>query len=173
MKLSKADVSKILAVEFIFFPHMLINPELVKAWHLHFKNCEAQDFFAALHIAVTECKNTFPPVPADVWRVLRKLKATPESLETADQAWEAVLKNKNPSPRAIAATQLMQDWDKRGMWQTEFMHFKKKDFERIYTDLKEKDQIMETQNIARTELGYGRDPLSQIAGDLLKELGWQ
>ena len=170
--LSKIDVAKILAVEFIFFQHTPITPELAKAWHLHFRNCDRQEFFAAIHIAVTEGAKGFPPTPGEVWGVIRKLRASKESLETSDQAWAALMDNKPASERANAATLLMPDWKNRRMWQTEFIHFRKKEFDRIYDDLKEKDQILETQNIARSELGYGREALPALGGQLMEVLEW-
>jgi len=172
VKITKAEVNKVLAVEFIFYPQTTITPELVKAWHLHFKDCTREDFFAAMHVAVAENKTGFPPSPGAVREYLKKLKANPEDLETADQAWAILLKNGKPSARAIAATEIMPDWHNRGRWETQYLPFRKKEFERIYNDLKEKDEILETQGIVRSQIGYGRESLPEIAKSLLGEFTW-
>ncbi len=171
MKVSLIDVNKIIAVEFIFFPHITITPELIKAWYLHFKNCERDEFFASLHIAVADSKDKFPPTPSDVWKIIRKLRATPESLETGEKAWGDAMGNKPMSLRATETTKQMYDWDRRGQWQTEYLFCRKKEFITIYESIKEQDEIFEKQNIARKELGYGRDAVTTIASNIMKELG--
>lgn len=171
-KITPAEVGKILMIEFIFFPHTTITPELIQAWHLQFRFCEPKEFLAAIHLAVADVSKGFPPTPGEVWKILRRLRATPESLETSDMAWDSAWKNKNISKRTIAVLNLMPEWANRNLWNTEYLPFRKKEFAQIYNDLKEHDEVLSTQNIARTEIGYSREALPTIAQNLLKELGW-
>lgn len=168
--LTKADVNKILGVEFVFFGHVEVTPQLVEAWWLHFRHCEKGEFFAALHIAVNKKDNGFPPAPGEVWAEVRKLRATHQTLETADRAWHE-LWHGAPSKRALAAAEIMPEWDKRGQWDEKYMHFRKKEFERIYNDLKEQDDILETQGIARDALGYAREQLPEAAKKVMEAIG--
>lgn len=172
MKLSKSDVGKVLAVEFAFYAHTAITPELIKAWHLHFRNCETREFVAAMHLAVSENKTNFPPSPSDVKRMIKRLNAGPEQLETVSEAWDAVRKGQDISARARATLEMWPDWKQRDNWLTEHLPFKKRDFEKIYLELKDRDETLELQGTARLELGYGRDALTDAASDIMRELGW-
>lgn len=170
MKLSKLKVGEVLAVEFAFYGHTVISPELAKAWHLHFMSYDAREFVAGIHLAVSENKTNFPPSPSDVKRMIKRLRG--ENLETTNEAWNAVRSGKGISARAQAVLEMWPDWKQRDNWLTEHIPFKKRDFEKIYLELKERDETLELQNVARVELGYGREALPNAASDILKELGW-
>jgi hypothetical protein len=172
-KLSEADVAKLLAVEMCFFPSVRLSRLMVKAWFLHFHTCTSEEFATALHIAVNQAIKGFPPMPGEVWAVVRRLRATPETLESADQAWASVMGSGRISARAEAAAALVSGWTSRQLWTVDQTVWKKKEFERIYDDLKEQDEILETQNIARRDLGYGRTALTDGVRSVMEALQWK
>jgi len=153
-------VSKILTLEFIFFQNMKISKELIKAWYIHFKNCTVEEFFSGVHLAVSKSKG-FPPVPGEVWDIIRQLRCNPEMLETADQAWAKAISKQPMTLRGQTTLDTMPEFKRRQDWASDEIHWKKKEFERIYNQLKEQDDILETQNIARTSIGYGRAELPE------------
>lgn len=172
MQISENDVSKILAIEFAFYAHTPITPQLVMAWFTHFRTVERDDFYAALHIAVAENTDKFPPTPAEVTQVLRKLKSTQESLETAEIAWENVrLRAPVISARSAQVLEMWGQWKERHNWLTEHLPFRRSEFMRLYNDLKQTDETMELQGKARNEIGYAREGLTGPQRDLLQRLG--
>lgn len=168
--LKRSDVAAVLSTELIFFSNMPVTDELVTAWQIHFRHASPNEFATAFHITVNETKRVYAPTPGEVWATLRRLRATPAQLETADQAWTAVMSDKGVSARAHAAAEMMADWRQRSMWNVEHLTWKKKEFCKIYDDLKEQDEILDSQAIARTELGYGREALPKASRKLLEEM---
>ena len=150
MQISENDVSKILAIEFAFYAHTTITPQLVMAWFTHFRTVERDDFYAALHITVAENEDKFPPTPAEVSRVLKRLKATKESLETGEIAWENIrLREPIISARSAQVLSVWGQWKERHNWLTEHAPFRQREFIRLYNDIKEQDEVLEVQGKAR------------------------
>jgi hypothetical protein len=171
MPISENEVSKILAIEFAFYAHTPITPELVMAWFTHFRTVERDDFYAAIHIAVAENTDKFPPTPSEVREVLKRLKATQETLETGELAWENIrLREPKISKRSAQVLAVWGQWKERHNWLTEHVPFRQREFIRLYNDIKEQDEVLEVQNNARVEIGYGREELTQPQLEMLKKL---
>ena len=78
MKLTLLDVSKVLGIEFLFYPHIPITKDQAMAWFMHFNECEREEFVQAMHKAVADSKDKFPPVPASVWEEIKKIRKEKE-----------------------------------------------------------------------------------------------
>lgn len=136
------------------------------AWYSHFKDLSALDFQKALKLAINSNTSGFPPVPGQVWEAHKSLNKTLDDLESADQAWDSAWNNKQLSPLAYKATELMHDWKGRGYWPLDTLHFKKREFEKIFNNLKEQRDHVDANRTISNQLNS-----NEI--NLLKRLGMQ
>lgn len=150
MTITREQVAKVLAVEFLFYPSVQITPALSAAWHSHFADCEPEEFAAGMRAAIQNQNDKWPPVPSQVRAIIQAARKGPEELETPEEAWAAAMAGKNMSRKARRAALLMDGYEKRGQWLIESMPFKKREFIEIYKNLENKDRRVAVRDQALT-----------------------
>lgn len=155
MKTSLVEMSQILATSFIFFPGIEITEPLVRAWHLFFKDEDPMQLAAAFQVAIKNNSSGFAPTPGQVEKILKSLQQKETRLELASEAWEAAWHGyPETSEMAKKAARLVGDWDNRFMWKLDIIPFRRRDFERIFNELKERTTEIELQEETQA-LTYG------------------
>lgn len=154
MTMTHAEAHKALMIHLVAFINVDITEALSRSWWIHFADCSIDEFNAALHVAVDQASRGFPPTPGEVRAVLKRLRADASDLEMPEEAWLAVYDRRGtPSPRAIEAAHMIHDWLHRQAWTIDQVEWKRKEFIRIYLELRDRAEVRRVQRMAVDRLG--------------------
>jgi hypothetical protein len=152
--MDKQELLAVLLVNTNQYPHFEVTQKVLDCWYYYFSDDDILLFEKSFKEAERENKSGFPSTPGQVNHYLKKLKSDESQYLTADEAWQEAWYNLEDANELVQKTARLVDFKNKGMWLTDNLHFKKREFERCYNSLLEKEKTISFQQSHFKKLAF-------------------